>query len=188
VQRACNSDRRTSRRGAIARRFRARPGCLLDNERLLLRYVLGDPRRRPYFAFGTSEYDGELEYGLRMAPSADGAAVVVTVEDGTSCRIEMLRHPLPRRGGSAVFYLCPGLPAAASLPLPAQPSGERTDGSLRFAVSSLCETSVRLSGPLHHPWGRVPGVPLPREPWDPRAVSDPRMVLGEFPTLLKGES
>jgi hypothetical protein len=26
--------------------------------------------------------------------------------------------------------------------------------------------------------------PLPRHPWDPRAVSDPKMVADEFPNLL----
>ena len=36
------------------------------------RWVLGDPRQRAYFVFWTSEYDGELEYALKMAPNDDG--------------------------------------------------------------------------------------------------------------------
>lgn len=27
-------------------------------------------------------------------------------------------------------------------------------------------------------------LPFPRHPWDPRAVSDPRLILDEFPALI----
>ena len=60
------------------------------------RLVLGDPRRRPYFVFWTGEYDGELEYCLKMAPSQNGEAVLVPLEDapvGTSNgRAGITRH------------------------------------------------------------------------------------------------
>ena len=46
------------------------------------RWALGDPRRRPDFVFRTNEYDGELEYCLKMAPTEDGATVLVTAEGG----------------------------------------------------------------------------------------------------------
>ncbi len=32
-----------------------------------------------------------------------------------------------------------------------------------------------------------PSEPLPRHPWDPRAVSDPRLVADEFPNLRRAE-
>lgn len=28
-------------------------------------------------------------------------------------------------------------------------------------------------------------LPIPRHPWDPRAVSDPRLILNEFPDLVR---
>jgi hypothetical protein len=62
-----------------------------------LRWVLDDPRRRPYFVFWTDS--GGLRYGLKMALSNNGDAVLVTFESGETYRIQIV--PAPCRGGRA---------------------------------------------------------------------------------------
>ena len=69
------------------------------------RWTLEDPRGWPYFVFWTAPGD-ELAYHVRMA-AAGGAAIVVSTPDGKRRRIEMLRRPLPRHGGTALLYHCP---------------------------------------------------------------------------------
>lgn len=69
------------------------------------RWVLDDPRRRPYFVLWTSE-DDDCRYGLKMAPGEEGDAVLITLENGETSRIPILRRPLPRGTGTALFYRC----------------------------------------------------------------------------------
>ena len=149
------------------------------------RWVLGDPRQRPYFVFWTTDH-GDLEYALKMAPSDDGAAVLVTVEDGETHRIEILRRPLPRRGGAALFYRCHGCRRPCRYLYRLSLVGNTVTRRLGLRCQACAGLRFASQGSYISPWTRIPGVPLPREPWDPRAVSDPRMVLNEFPGLLKG--
>jgi hypothetical protein len=121
-----------------------------------------------------------------MAPSEDGAAVLVTLEDGETYRIEILRRPLPRRSGTATFYRCPRCRRPRRYLYRLTLSGNKLVRRLGLRCQACAGLRFASQGSYISPWGRVPGVPLPREPWDPRAVSDPRMVLDEFPTLLKG--
>ena len=53
-----------------------------------LRWVLDDRRRRPYFVFWTSD-DGDLQYGLKMAPTDHGDAVLVALESGETYRFRL---------------------------------------------------------------------------------------------------
>jgi len=71
-----------------------------------LRWVLEDPRRRPYFVVWTSGDDG-LRYGLKMAPTDHPDTVLVTLESGEPYQIPIVRRPLPRGTGMALFYRCP---------------------------------------------------------------------------------
>jgi hypothetical protein len=150
------------------------------------RWALTDPRRRPYFVFWTSD-DGDLEYCLKMAQSEDGAAVLIALEDGETCRIEILRCLLPRRGGSAVFYRCPGCRRPRRYLYRLSLVGNTLTGRLGLRCQPCAGLRFASQGSYISPWIRIPGVPLPRQPWDPRAVSDPRIVLNEFPGLLKAD-
>src|SRR5712691_6932171 len=69
------------------------------------RWVLEDPRRRPYVVFWAPE-NGPA-FALKMMPSEDGDAVLITFMNGETQRISILRRPLPRRTGTAIFYVCP---------------------------------------------------------------------------------
>jgi hypothetical protein len=141
--------------------------------------------------FWTSD-DGELEYALKMAPTEDGAAVLVTLEDGETDRIEILRRSLPRRGGATIFYRCPWCRKPCRYLYRLTLSGNKL--SKRHGLRCQRCAGLRYASQGHYlgPGGAVRfegrRAPLPREPWDPRAVSDPRMVLREFPRLLKDQS
>ena len=147
------------------------------------RCVFGDSRRRSYFVFWTDD-DGELAYGLKMAPSQDGAAVLVTLERGETYRIEILRRPLPRGTGTALFYRCLWCRKPRRYLYRLTLSGTKLVGYLglrcRVCAGLRFASQGRYQGTAA--WG-----PLPRFPWDPRAVSDPRMVLDEFPALLQAQ-
>jgi hypothetical protein len=144
------------------------------------RWVLADPRRRPYFVFWTSEEDGDLRYGLKMAPTNVQDAVLVTLESGETHRILIVRRRLPRGTGMALFYRCPWCrkPRRHLYLL------SRVGAKLIDYLGLRCQVCAGLR---FESQGRYQGAdawaPLPRFPWDPRAVSDPRMVLDEFPGL-----
>src|SRR5216683_7136938 len=71
-------------------------------------WTLADPRGRPYFVFWTSPLDGTLTHCLRMESVQQGAAVQLTIPGVGVFRIPIFRRPLPRRGGLAILYRCPG--------------------------------------------------------------------------------
>jgi len=152
------------------------------------RWTLEDPRGRPYFVFWTAS-DGTLSYHLQMA-RLDAATVRLSTPEGRSCRIEVVHRPLPRHGGCALLYKCPpcGAPRRYLYGLRLVADTPKEDGvwrcvicaGLRFcsqgryrrqlerAMFAACYGDLRIR------------EPLPRHPWDPRAVSDPGMVVEEF--------
>jgi hypothetical protein len=152
------------------------------------RWTLEDPRGRPYFVFWTDR-GGELSHHVRMATLGEDA-VLVSRPDDKRCRIRLLRMPLPRRGGTALLYRCPrcGMPRRYlyGLALIAGRCVEdgvwrchhcagllfRSQGCYRSrlerAMFTVCYGDLRVR------------EPLPRHPWDPRAVSYPGMVVEEF--------
>lgn len=145
------------------------------------RWALADPRRRPYFVFWTSEADGDL-WCLKMAPSEDGDAVLVTLENGETYRIPVLRRPLPRGTGAALFYRCLWCRKPRRYLYRLTLSGTRLVDYLGLRCQVCAGLRFASQGRYQ---GAAAWGPLPRFPWDPRAVSDPRMVLDEFPALRR---
>ncbi len=158
------------------------------------RWTLDDPRRPPYFVFWTSE-DGVVRYGLRMAPSDHGDAVLVTLENGEPHRIPILRRPLPRGTGTALLYVCPwcrkprrylyrltlsGTGLVDYLGLRCQECAE-----LRFASQGAYRGGFKRALAGSH---RRSHDPLPRAPWNPRAVSDPWLIADQFPDQFQRAS
>ena len=72
------------------------------------------------------------------------------------------------------FMSAPAATAHADICIP----GEMIDGRLVHDLSLRCAQCARIPAR----GSRGPGTPV--EPWEPRAVSDPRMVAADFPTLL----
>ncbi len=157
------------------------------------RWVLEDPRRRPYFVFWTSFWtseDGDIRYGLRMAPSEAGDAVLITFENEETSRISILRRPLPRGTGTALLYRCPWCqkPRRYLYRLTLNGTklvdylGLRCQVCARLRFGSQGRYRGELDQMLSAALGAGRREPLPRQPWDPRAVSDPRMLLDELDT------
>jgi hypothetical protein len=160
----------------------------MDGDPCRLLGALDDPRRRPYFVFWTSA-DGDLRYGLKMAPTDDEDAVIVTLESGEPYRIPIERRPLPRGTGIALFYRCPrcrtlrrhlylrtlvGTKLVDYLGLRCQ-----VCAGLRFRSQGRYVSNFRRA--FFAPFkGHRTVAPLPRRPWDPRAGSDPRLVAEEL--------
>jgi hypothetical protein len=144
-------------------------------------WTLSDPRGRPYLVFWVSPHDGTLTRVLRMESVQQGAAVQLTIPDVGVFRIPIVRRPLPRRGGQAILYRCPGCSEPRRhLYLRSLVIGRLVDyqGPLCQACAGLRWASQgRYLGVLHR-------LPFPRHPRDPRAVSDPRLILDEFPDLV----
>ena len=121
-------------------------------------------------------------------------AVQLTIPDVGVFQIPIVRRPLPRRGGFAILYRCPGWSRPRrhlylrSLvvgrlvdyqgPLCQACAGLRwaSQGQYIWALARALRVGLGL-----HPSARLP---IPRNPWDPRAVSDPRLILDEFPDLV----
>ena len=146
-------------------------------------WTLADPRNRPYFVFWTSPHDDALTRVLRMESVQQRAAVQLTIPDVGVFQVLIVRRPLPRRGGQSVLYRCPGCSEPRRhLYLRSLVIGRLVDyqGPLCQACAGLRWASQgRYLGVLHRTLG-----PSPRYPRDPRAVSDPRLILDEFPDLV----
>src|SRR3984893_13977985 len=147
-------------------------------------WTLSDPRGRPYLVFWVSPHDDTLTRILRMESVQQRAAVQLTIPDVGVFQIPIVRRPLPRRGGFSILYRCPGCgQPKRHLYLRSLVIGRLVDyqGPLCQACAGLRWASQgRYLGVLH----RTFGLPSPRHPRDPRAVSDPRLILDEFPDLI----
>ena len=157
-------------------------------------WTLADPRGRPYFVFWTSPHDGTLTRVLRMESVQQGAAVQLTIPDVGVFQIPIVRRQLPRRGGFSILYRCPGCgQPRRHLYLRSLVIGRLVDyqGPLCTACAGLRWASQgRYIGVFHRAFRAGLGLqasdrfPFPRHPRDPRAVSDPRLILDEFPDLV----
>jgi len=147
------------------------------------RWVLEDPRGRTYFVFW-SDPGGKLVRALLMAPSDDRCAILLSTP-----YILRRRFALERRhqwGGQVLFYVCAGCNRPRRYLYP----WELIDGRLVHDLSLRCAQCVRLRYPCQG--GRGPGTTVEPwassrpsvEPWEPRAVSDPRMIASEFASSL----
>jgi hypothetical protein len=116
--------------------------------------------------FWTSD-DGDLQYGLKMAPTDHGDAVLMALESGETYRIRLCAARC-REGvawPSSIEYL-----------------GLRCQVCAGLQFHSRGRYIARFERALFAPFleGHRTVVPFPRRPWDPRAVSDPRLVAQEL--------
>jgi len=158
------------------------------------RWALEDPRGRPYFVFWTTE-GGSLCYPLRMQRIDSGKAVKVTKPSGASQPIGIMRRPSPNRTGTMILYVCPVCEKPRRYLYRLTVSGGRLAdyfglqcqacAGLRWASQGRYRNKLErtMFGGLSGIYGQR--VPEPRSPWDPRAVSDPQIVVDEFPDDLR---
>jgi hypothetical protein len=146
------------------------------------RWVLEDPRKRPYLVFWVSDHE-KIAWALKMAPTQDADVLLVTLETGQTQRLILLRRPVPLGTGTALFYVCPSCarPRRYLYRLKSSLTGVadcfglqcqrcaglcfRSQGRYRYALLRWTAEIMRLTGDK-----------LPRWPWDPHAVSDPRLA------------
>ena len=137
-------------------------------------WAIEDPRQRPYLVVW-----GNGAYALKMAVSEGGKAVVVTLPGGESRRIPILRRRLPKGSGTSLFYVCPWCRKPRRFLYLQTLSGNelvdymgprcRSCAGLRFASQG------RYRSKLAREFAPILGR-RPRRPWDPWAVSDPRVA------------
>jgi len=154
-------------------------------------WALADPRRRPDFVFWTG-LDDTLAYVIRLERTEERGTVQLRTPEGESFPVGLLRRPMPRRGGKAIFFLCPWcghprrflylrslvLNRLVSYQGPRCPAcaGLRWSSQGRY-IGAFARTFI---------WGIADGrpvrrLPYARHPRDPGAVSDPQLVMAEFP-------
>ncbi len=141
------------------------------------RWVLEDRRQRPYLVFWAPRHGPA--FALKMAPSEGGDAVVITLENGETHRISVLRRRLPSGTGRALFYLCPSCRCPRRHLYLLKLSGDHLvdDGCLRCQECA----GLRFASQGHYKpafarsWG-----PYARNTWDPQAVSDPRLIAEDL--------
>src|SRR5262249_6619760 len=128
--------------------------------------------------------DEKVAWALKMAPTQDADILLVTLETGQSQRLKLLRRPLPLGTGDALFYRCPSCERPCRYLY-------RLRSSLTGLVDYFELQCQRCAGLLFTSQGRYrdvllswtvrtmarTGERLPRWPWDPGAVSDPRLVV-----------
>src|SRR5260370_5756206 len=159
------------------------------------RWPLTDARRRAYFVFWKQE--GAITDAIVMAPIEEGAAILITTLEKNNLRVPVVRHPVP--GRSTILYLCPdcGRPCrylyryalAGHCRVSKGRFRWQTCSRLRFASqgSYRGRFARAFSAMLTQHCGCV-REPYPRFLWDPRAVSDPRLLRDEFPRLFNAGS
>jgi hypothetical protein len=159
------------------------------------RWALEDPRGRPYLVFWTTE-GGSLRYPLRMQRIDGGRAVSVTKPSGASQPIEIVSRLSPNRTGTMILYRCPKCEKPRRYLYRLAASGGRLVdyfGLQCQVCSGFCWASQgryrnklerSFVGVLASIYGQTASQSFPRSPWDPRAVSDPRIVVDEFPDDL----
>jgi len=123
--------------------------------------------------------------------------VRVTKPSGASQRIEIVSQPSPNRTGTMMLYRCPVCEKPRRYLYRLTVSGGRLADyfglqcqactGLRWASQGRYRNKLERSfvGVLASIYGQSASYSLPRSPWDPRAVSDPRVVVDEFPDDLR---
>ena len=156
-------------------------------------WTLDDPRRCAYLVFWTGQ-DGSMYLSLRMEQIDGGQTVQVSMRTGDTFSIKILRQPLPSNGAASNLYRCPWcwqprrylypLTLIAHKLVDCQGPRCRECAGLRWASQGTYRSAAVLgfSAALRQR-GRTRSS-MPREPWDPRAVSHPRLLAVEFPALV----
>src|SRR5256712_2379767 len=111
-----------------------------------------------------------------------------------------MRRPSPNRTGTMILYRCPVCEKPRRYLYRLTVSGGRLAdyfglqcqacAGLRWASQGRYRHKLERSfvGVLASIYGQSASPSLPRSPWDPRAVSDPRIVVNEFPDDLRDAS
>jgi hypothetical protein len=129
-----------------------------------------------------------------------GQAAKLTDDKGRSSRVALVRRRLPTAGGVAILYRCPVCRRACRYLYIHVVVFGRLVEHLGWQCQACAGLHWRSQGRyrtafLRREYARAsailglakPSEPLPRHPWDPRAVSDPRLVADEFPNLRRAE-
>lgn len=141
------------------------------------RWVLEDPRQRPYFVFWAPK-NGPA-FALKMKPADGGDAVVITLENGETHRIPVLRRRLPRGTGGVLFYLCPSCQRPRRFLYLLTMSGTTLVASRGLQCQRCANLRFVSQGAYRPAFARSWG-PYARNPWDPQAVSDPRIIAEDL--------
>ncbi len=159
------------------------------------RYVLEDPRRRPYLALWTSyTWDAGDRVAMAMSAEPEGEYVRIGMPwtsggvgsgyaHGHGGRVLVVRRPI--HGGSLVtLWRCP----SCARPVRFLYFHRLTNWVLVMA-GPACSRCQRLrwssQGRRIPPFGHAMG-PLPRRPWDPAAVvSSPAVLEAQSPELAR---
>ncbi len=142
------------------------------------RWVLDDPRKRPYLVFWVSD-DGDRCHAIQMAPTGQPDSVMVTFDDGGTQRLTILRRALPRGTGTALFYRCSWCHKPRRYLYRLTLSGTKLVSDLGLRCQACARLRFGSQGQYRSAFSRIFGT-RPRYPWDPRAVSDPWLVEKEF--------
>src|SRR5262249_51727278 len=70
------------------------------------RWVLEDPRRRPYFVFWTDPFD-ETTISAAIRLETAGGGILISDHRG-EIQVGIVRRPLPGGRATAILYRCPG--------------------------------------------------------------------------------
>src|SRR5215467_1668161 len=141
------------------------------------RWVLEDPRRRPYFVYWAPE-NGPA-WALKMASAGQDGGVLVTFENGQTQLISVLLRRMPKGAGSSLVYLCPSCESPSRYLYRLALLGTK----LVTAKGLVCQRCAKLrfasQGWYKPAFARGLG-PRGRNPWEPRAVSDPRIIAEDI--------
>jgi hypothetical protein len=154
----------------------------------VVRLILNDPRKIPYFLVWKSERHGEVKEAVRVIcqgptpylPEAD--SIEIKRKDGSVTRIHILTRPLPRNGGHETLLACPVCDSLRRSLYGWTPGGQYTTSVYRSvwqcrACAGLRYTSegekllIRSRGWI----GRMFGVGLAKRPnpWYPYFFTSP---------------
>ncbi len=120
-----------------------------------------------------------------MEPSGQAEAVTVTLADGATQRVGLLRRPLPRGTGAALFYRCSRCQKPRRYLYLLTWSGTKLVSDLGLRCQACARLRFGSQGHYRSAFSRIFGS-LPRHPWDARAVSDPWLVEEEFRRQQQG--
>ncbi len=114
-----------------------------------------------------------------MAPTGQPDSVMVTFDDGGTQRLTILRRPLPRGAGTALFYRCSWCHKPRRYLYLLTLSGTKLVSDLGLGCQVCARLRFGSQEQYRSTFSRLWGT-RPSYPWDPQAVSDPWLVEEEF--------
>lgn len=155
-----------------------------------VRWLLEDRRCRQYLVFWTTR-DHDIAYPLKLERGRQPDEVIVTSPRGETVRLRIIARTMPRRG-VFLLYLCPVCQRPRRYLYRLMLVGNVLVEALRLVCQSCARlqyASRRYRRVLEREivracHGGPAREPCPRFPWDPRAVSTPAMIAGEFASAV----